>query len=219
MNLRTSLSFALSLCVALSARTPAQTPSSTTDPGAGGATETIVFFRHGEKPVKEFGQLNCEGLNRALALPKVLIEKYGRADFIFAPDPEKEKIVRDGIEYSYTRALATIEPTAVQLGLPVGTKFGFTETEQLQTELLAPQYQRSLIFVAWEHIALDQLVKNLVATLGGNSAIVPTWTSKDFDSIYVVRIQTVKDRKTVTFQHDYERLNGLSKDCLDPKRN
>jgi hypothetical protein len=33
-----------------------------------GAAETIVFVRHGEKPQDGFGQLNCQGLNRALAL-------------------------------------------------------------------------------------------------------------------------------------------------------
>ena len=47
--------------------------------------ETIVFLRHGEKPEKEIGQLNCQGLNRALALPRVLISKFGRPDYLFAP--------------------------------------------------------------------------------------------------------------------------------------
>jgi hypothetical protein len=28
--------------------------------------KTIVFVRHGEKPQGGFGQLNCQGLNRAL---------------------------------------------------------------------------------------------------------------------------------------------------------
>jgi len=36
------------------------------------AEETIVFFRHGEKPSAGLGQLTCQGLNRALALPDVL---------------------------------------------------------------------------------------------------------------------------------------------------
>ncbi len=33
--------------------------------------ETLVFVRHGEKPAQGYGQLNCQGLNRALALPAV----------------------------------------------------------------------------------------------------------------------------------------------------
>ena len=35
--------------------------------------ETIVCIRHGEKPLLGLGQLTCKGLNRALALPQVLL--------------------------------------------------------------------------------------------------------------------------------------------------
>src|SRR5262245_11611330 len=51
------------------------------------ADETIVFMRHGEKPSGGLGQLTCQGLNRALALPSVLIGKFGRPDFVYAPNP------------------------------------------------------------------------------------------------------------------------------------
>jgi hypothetical protein len=187
-------------------------------PGADTTTETIIFLRHGEKPTAEYGQLNCQGLNRALALPKVLIENYGRADFIFAPDPAK-KISKNGVDYSYTRALATIEPTAIELGLPVETKFGYKEVDLLEKELLAPRYERSLLFIAWEHLKLQQLVKSLVAALGNDPAVVPPWSNDDFDSIYVVRIWTVGSKRSITFQHDYEHLDGLSTDCPDWKTN
>jgi hypothetical protein len=39
--------------------------------------ETIVCVRHGEKPPGSFGQLTCRGLNRSLALPDVLLKKFG----------------------------------------------------------------------------------------------------------------------------------------------
>ena len=42
------------------------------------AQETIVAIRHAEKPPTSLGQLTCKGLNRALALPKVLIPRYGK---------------------------------------------------------------------------------------------------------------------------------------------
>jgi hypothetical protein len=54
-------------------------------PAGSTAVETIVFLRHGEKPDKEIGQLNCQGLNRALALPRILSSKFGKPDYIFAP--------------------------------------------------------------------------------------------------------------------------------------
>jgi hypothetical protein len=54
-----------------------------------GKVETIVCIRHGEKPLLGLGQLTCKGLNRALALPEVLLAKFGRPGFIFAPDPNQ----------------------------------------------------------------------------------------------------------------------------------
>ena len=70
-------------------------------------TETIVLVRHGEKPADGLGQLNCQGLNRALALPAVIEKLFGRPDAIFAPDPAQSK--EDyGRLYNYVRPLATI---------------------------------------------------------------------------------------------------------------
>jgi hypothetical protein len=40
--------------------------------------ETIVFVRDGEKPAQGYGQLDCQGLNRALALPAVIAAKFGK---------------------------------------------------------------------------------------------------------------------------------------------
>src|SRR5580698_4120771 len=98
-------------CIGLTAcvRADAQTnllPSS----GASTQTvETIVCIRHGEKPPGGLGQLTCRGLNRALALPEVLLKKFGMPQFIFAPNPTQKA---DPGGYYYVRPLATIEPTA-----------------------------------------------------------------------------------------------------------
>ena len=51
------------------------------------AEETIVFFRHGEKPSGGLGQLTCQGLNRALALPDVLLAKFRTPHYLYAPNP------------------------------------------------------------------------------------------------------------------------------------
>jgi hypothetical protein len=79
------------------------------------AEQTIVFLRHGEKPPLGLGQLDCQGPNRALALPAVLQAKFGKASAIYAPDPGS-KAKDKGVEYNYIRPLATIEPTAIRLG-------------------------------------------------------------------------------------------------------
>src|SRR5580658_9345545 len=49
--------------------------------------ETIICIRHGEKPADGIGNLDPQGLNRALALPAVLLARYGKPSYIFAPDP------------------------------------------------------------------------------------------------------------------------------------
>lgn len=93
------------------------------------------MVRHGEKPANGLGQLTCEGLNRALALPRVIEAKYGRPDVIFAPDPAHQKDDR-GTKYDYVRPLATIEPTAIYFGLPVNTSIGFADIDGLHAALL-----------------------------------------------------------------------------------
>ncbi len=101
------------------------------------SVETIVFVRHGEKPDDDKGQLNCQGLNRALALPEVLIGKFGKPDYIFAPATTK-KSNKEGVQFSYVRPLMTIEPTAIRVGLPVETRYAFDDISGLQEELSGP---------------------------------------------------------------------------------
>ena len=195
------------------------------DPAADGArVETIVFVRHGEKPPNDEGQLTCQGLNRALALPDVLIAHYGAAQFVYAPATTKKPVgskkseTEGGPAYSYVRPLMTIEPTAIRLGLPVETKYAFDEIGSLQSELTSPAYQRATVFVAWEHHLLVQLVKRLLSAYGSDAADVPDWPGNDFDSIYVVRIRTEGGKHTVTFVHEQEGLNGMSAECPQPRK-
>jgi hypothetical protein len=172
------------------------------------SVETIVCLRHGESPGADLGQLTCRGLNRALALPGVLLAKYGSPQFIFACNPA-EKL--DG--YNYVRALATIEPTAIRCGLPVNTQFGASEIAALQRELQKPEYKNATVLVAWEHKALDRFVKNLIKATGGSSWQVPSWAGDDYDSIFVVRITRAGSQESVAFTVDHEGLNHLSGKC------
>jgi hypothetical protein len=179
---------------------------------AGRSEETIVLIRHGEKPADGLGQLSCQGLNRSLALPRVLIAKFGKPAFVFAPNPQKQTNDK-GRLYDYIRPLATIEPTAIQLGLPVNTQFGFRDIEGLRKELTRPEYQGTLAFVAWEHELLASLVKDLVAQGGGDPSAVPAWAPDDFDSIYVVKLTRVDGHLTASFTRDREGLNNQSPKC------
>ena len=176
--------------------------------------ETLIVIRHGEKPRGGLGQLTCRGLNRALALPQVLLKRYGTPQFIFAPNPTEKvdnKVVKAG--YYYVRPLITIEPTAIRCGLPVNTQFGYTEIKGLENELQKPQYQNATTFIAWEHGLLDKFAKNLVKDNGGDPAQVPPWPDSEYDMIFVFKITTDHDQRSVSFTVEQEGLNGLSDTC------
>jgi hypothetical protein len=182
--------------------------------------ETIVMVRHGEKPGGGLGQLNCRGLNRSLALPAVLIGRFGKPDAIYAPNPSVMVSEGNGKpSYSYVRPLATIEPTAVRLGMPVNTQIGFDQLDGLQQELLQPAYAHSLIFVAWEHIKLEEFAQQLLQRYGINSVQVPEWTNDDYETVYVFHVARSEKNGTpqVTLEIQQEGLDSsLKNSCPNP---
>jgi hypothetical protein len=179
--------------------------------GTARAEQTIVFMRHGEKPSGGLGQLTCQGFNRALALPTVLVAKFGNPDYLYAPSPAVQVADSAGNFY-YVRPLATIEPTAVKLGMPVRTKYGYTDIATVQAALVTPTKADTTIFVAWEHAYLQKLVQNIMNKYGGG-AVVPAWISGDYDTLFVVRVQYTGSTVTATFQKDTEGLNGQPTSC------
>jgi hypothetical protein len=180
-----------------------------------GDTETIVFVRHGEKPSAGLGQLSCQGLNRALALPGVIAKTVGKPSVIIAPNPAYQKD-DDGKSYDYVRPLATIEPTAISLGLPVNASIGVNNTVGLKEILEQPVYRTAIILVAWEHKQIETLTRDLVTSNGGDVDTVPKWHGDDFDSMYVVRIVRTGAATTVSFELKHERLDGQPSICPQP---
>jgi hypothetical protein len=175
------------------------------------AQQTIVFFRHGEKPSGGYGQLTCQGLNRALALPDVLTGKFGKPDYLYAPNPAV-KISDPAGSYYYVRPLATIEPTAICHGLSVNTNYGYTDVASLEARLITSAKATTTIFVAWEHAQLVRVVQNIMNHYGGG-ATVPAWTSGDYDSLYVVRVTYIGSSIHAQFDRDQEGLNNQPTNC------
>jgi hypothetical protein len=202
------------------ADTPKETAAigaATTEPGT--AIETIVIFRHGEKPADGLGNITPQGLNRALALSVVLPQRFGKPDYLFAPDPAQQVNDRGG-SFNYVRPLATIEPTAIRLGMPVQTPYGYRDYVKLNDELIAPKYSHSLIFVAWEHLCAEKETIDLLKRFGADTSQVPSWPGNDYDSLYVVTIRHDPDNTaTATFQHELENLNGQSANMPTPASN
>ena len=179
--------------------------------------ETIVLVRHGEKPDAGLGQLSCQGLNRALALPNVIQTLFGKPDFIFAPDPAHSK--PDHLKsYDYVRPLATIEPTAIRFALPVNTQFGQEDDKGLVAALERRDYRNALVLVAWEHRKIEDIAQALLAHNGADPKVrVPSWSYDDFDSIYVIRISRTSEGAHATFEQQHEHLDGQSKQCPGEK--
>ncbi|GBU13878.1 hypothetical protein AwEntero_24790 [Enterobacterales bacterium] len=171
------------------------------------AQETLIFVRHGEKPASSSGQLTCKGLNRALALPGVLLPRFGNPDFIFAAGPKEQKLGNS------LRPLSTIMPTAVRLNMPINIQFHADDVDGVTKELLSDKYQNARVFVAWEHKNLDKIAKQVVKENGGDPAVVPEWPANDFDSIFIVTLDKSGATSKVTFKIETENLNGVSETC------
>jgi hypothetical protein len=175
-------------------------------------TETIVLVRHGEKPIEGLGQLNCQGLNRALALPFAIEKLFGKPDAVFAPDPAQSK-EDHGRPYNYIRPLATIEPMAILFGLPVDASVGFADIGALRHKLESSDYRSAVVVVAWEHHEIENLARQLVSAHGGDPATVPDWQDEDFDSIYVVKLTQTDAGIAVSFELRHEGLDGKPAAC------
>lgn len=182
--------------------------------------ETIVMIRHGEKPPRGLGQLACKGLNRALALPVLLIRRYGKPDVLYAPNPAMQiQEYPGGPTYSYVRPLATIEPTAIRLGMPVNTQIGFDQIAALQQALLQPAYAHSLIFVAWEHDNLHRFAQQMLQDYGDGTSHLPPWRGRDYGTIYVFHITRPDGgRPHATLDIQQENLGStLTNTCPGPQ--
>lgn len=169
-------------------------------------TQTLVFLRHAEKPEGGLGQLNCQGLNRAIDLATLLPEKFGKANYVFAANPTRN--VEEGEKdnsYSYIRPLMTISPSAIKLGLPVNINFSANDTSDLADELLHDKYHNSVIYTAWSHGYLPELINKVAGeAVGKKQSITTDWESNDYDSLYVLTL-TWHNGKASLVSHSYKQ--------------
>ena len=194
-----------------SAQTAPVAPAPTAAPAS--TIERIVIMRHGEKPEGGLGQLTCRGLARALALPEVIIAKFGKPQLIFAPNPSRRK-ADSGKLYDYIRPLATVEPLAIQLGLPVDVQIGFDQSKLLVRKLSQGRYAGSFTLVAWEHKIAAEISRDIVKTFGGDFSLVEAWKSDDFDRLDVIEItRAAGQRPQASYKRDAQGLNGIPGEC------
>lgn len=175
------------------------------------ANVTVVMMRHAEKPAEDLGQLSCQGLNRALKLAPLLASRFGKADTVIAPNPAI-KMKKGNADWNYVRPLATIEPYAISMGLPVSTTFGWNQSAAMVNLLLARNH--GLVVVAWEHHVLVDIARQMMSRLGGEINI-PVWDKNDFDTLFVFNIatSTFAAPKLISFSTQQQGLNGQPTTC------
>lgn len=177
--------------------------------------QTLVFMRHAEKPADGLGQLNCQGLNRAIDLATLLPQRYGKADYVFAADPSRQ--VEEGADddaYSYVRPLMTINPSAIKLGLPINLEYSANDTRALANELTDDKYHSSTIYTAWSHGYLPELINSIASkALGKKTTLTEDWSGSDFDSLYVLTLTWKDGKATLLSRIDKQGLNNGEKGC------
>lgn len=154
----------------------------------------IVVMRHGDKNDDEDWNhnLNTAGLKRSLALPQVLLGRFGTPGAIFAPQP---KAPNGG----NIRSIQLITPTAVAAKVNIDTQFGVGDEQKLAEAILSDRtLDGKTIFIVWEH----QAIAELVADLGAPEP--KKWKGNDFDSLWILKFQNGK----VLFTQNSEGLNN-----------
>jgi hypothetical protein len=175
------------------------------------AEETIVFFRHAEKPAGGYGQLTCQGLNRSLALADVLINRFGRAKWGYAPNPAV-KVSDPAGSFYYVRPLVTLAPAAIRSGISVNTNYGYTDVSGLRSILIRSSKANDTVYVAWEHTYLVKAVQSIMNAYG-DGAVVPAWTSGDYDTLYIVHVDYTSSGIHAWFERGREGLDGEPTAC------
>ncbi|MEN8639165.1 histidine phosphatase family protein [Pseudomonas sichuanensis] len=178
-------------------------------------TQTLVFLRHAEKPGEGLGQLNCQGLNRAIDLATLLPERFGKADYVFAANPSRH--VEEGSQdqsYSYIRPLMTITPSAIRLGLPVNIDYGANDTDGLARELLRDKYRNATVYTAWSHGYLPELINTVAGkALGEDRVITQDWSGDDFDTLYVLTLTWHDGKASLLSRNVRQGLDNGASGC------
>lgn len=130
----------------------------------------VVIVRHGEKPASG-DNLSCQGENRALQLPAVLLSKFGKPDYTYVPSLDLGKSSK------HARMFQTVSPMAIKLNLVVNSRFAEADVSGAAADI---RKRTGVVLVVWEHSQIPALA----TALGVGQS--PSWSGDDFDSIWVL---------------------------------
>ena len=148
-------------------------------------TSTIYIIRHGEKKWA-LGCLSAAGEKRADLLSSIFDgSKFSTPQRIFA------NYYDDRIDCE--RCIQTVTPIAKKLNLSVNSTYGYNVwlggnelAAQAFRHVISIRKVPTTILVAWEHVN----IKPLTEALGVDGSKIPTWGSSDFDTVFVLNVNT-----------------------------
>ena len=146
-----------------------QAPTNARDPAPDNNLR-VMIIRHGEKSLTG-DNLSCQGENRALLLPGVLLRKFSVPNYIYVPS------IRQKMSESHGRMLETIIPLAVKYDLSINSEYAQDAYTDIAAQVL---HKSGIVLMVWEHDAIPPLA----AALGVINP--PAWKSKNFDGIWVI---------------------------------
>ena len=131
----------------------------------------IIFIRHGEKP-KTGDNLNCQGLNRAMALPAVITGKFGIPAYCYVPSLGLDSSTK------HARMFQTVTPLAVKYGLKINSSFGTKDSAGIAKDILL---KHGTVLLVWNH----NYIASIVHAIGISNELLK-WDDNDFDSIWEI---------------------------------
>jgi hypothetical protein len=141
----------------------------------------VVLIRHAEKPLKG-DNLDCQGLNRSLALPPLLHTRFGVPAFTYIP------AIGLGDSTKHSRMFQTIVPFAVQYNLILNSKYAEGDSAGIAGDILK---KKGTVLVVWEHKRIPSIVRAL--GLRDDSL---RWPDDDYDSIWVITFRNGRPHLT-----------------------
>jgi broad specificity phosphatase PhoE len=165
----------------------------------------IMIIRHGEKPTiknqppfgvtqdgeQDWESLTVRGWLRAAGLGR-LFNPAGnqfpngaldRPALIYASAPRHPGVALEQDEGSKSkRPLQTITPLAQELNVAPVLDFGKGQEADLAKQILA---RSGVILISWQHEAIDEIARSLVAGNEPKATIPTEWPSDRFDIVWI----------------------------------
>ena len=140
---------------------------------AGAQTKTLrlIFIRHAERP-EDGDNLTCQGLNRSLQLPGLIVKKFGKPDNIYVPAVESGEVTKRA------RMLETVTPLVVKYGLKINSAYDEKDSKSLSRALLR---EKGTILIVWDHKNIAPILEEL-----GINTDTLHWSGNDYDSMWIV---------------------------------